>query len=669
MNTGAIENLDLRSEVKALQRELEQSRRELETLRDWQRIAQRLISVRSDVSAAFAKPAPIKTILRECTEAIVRNLDAAFARIWTLNHQENVLELKASGGMYTRLDGEYSRIPAGSLKLGWIIREKKPLMTNSVLSDPHIHNKQWALDCGLVSYAGYPLIVEGRVIGVMAMFARHPLCEATLDTLAAVADVIAQGIERDRAESELRVSENQFRTIVDTIPGMICTLNPAGQVKLLSRQVLEYFGKTAQELKNWTMSDAVHPEDLPQVMERWKQSIQSGEAFDSEQRQRRADGVYRWQHSRALPARDDQGTIIAWYMLITDIHDRRQAVEALRRSQAYLTAAQQLSRTGSFGWKPGTDEIIWSEETFRIMGYDPGLRPTMAMVFERLHPQDASLVKETMDRAVRNLSDFELEHRLLFADGAIKHVQVVARAAKDIGGDLEYVGALMDITERQHSREALEKALLSRQTAVLAERNRLARDIHDTLAQGFTGVIVQLEAAEDATSQGLGSEAMEHVRRAGLLARESLREARRSVRGLRPQALDEQDLCEALDTLLGKMTVGTALKATLSVAGRMPLLPPDWEEHLLRISQEVLTNALRHARATEFAVRLASEATGIRLELRDNGCGFDFAGKHDGFGLIGICERVEGMGGEFSLNSTAGKGTLILITLPLNIGS
>lgn len=667
MNTGTIENLDLRSEVKSLQRELEQSRRELETLRDWQRIAQRLISVRSDVSAAFAKPAPIKAVLRECTDAIVRNLDAAFARIWTLNHQENVLELRASSGIYTRLDGEYSRIPAGSLKLGWIIREKKPLMTNAVLSDPHINNKEWARECGLVAYAGYPLIVEGRAIGVMAMFARHPLCDATLDTLAAVADVIAQGIERDRVECQLRVSEEQFRTIVDTIPGMICTLNPAGQVRLLSRQVLEYFGKSTEELKNWTMSNAVHPDDLPGVIERWKHSIQSGEPFDSEQRQRRADGIYRWQHSRALPVRNDQGTITAWYMLITDIEDRRQAVEALRRSQAYLTAAQQLSRTGSFGWKPATNEIIWSEETFRIMGYASDLRPTMAMVFDRVHPEDAILVKETMDRAVRNLSDFELEHRLLFGDGAVKHVQVVARSAKDAGGELEYVGALMDITERQQSREALEKALLSRQTAVLAERNRLARDIHDTLAQGFTGVIVQLEAAEDATTQGLGSEAMEHARRAGCLARESLREARRSVRGLRPQALEEEDLCGALENLLKKMTTGTALRATLNAAATLPLLPADWESHLLRICQEVLTNALRHAQATEFTATLGVETTCIRLDLSDNGCGFDCSSKHDGFGLIGIRERVEGMGGEFALDSVVGKGTSITITLPLSI--
>lgn len=425
--------------------------------------------------------------------------------------------------------------------------------------------------------------------------------------------------ERKRAETALQASEKKFRTIVDTIPGMICTLNPAGQVELLSRQVLEYFGKTTKDLKNWAMTDAVHPDDLPGVIERWKRSVESGEPFESEQRQRRADGAYRWQHSRALPARDDKGTITAWYMLITDLDDRRKAEEALRRSRAYLTEAQQLSRTGSFGWKPAKGEILWSEETFRIMGYDPASRPTVEMVLDRVHPQDVSRVKETMDRAVRGLTDFELEHRLLFADGSVKHVHVVARVVRDGAGDLEYVGALMDITERQQSREALEKALLSRQAAVLAERNRLARDIHDTLAQEFTGVIVQLEAAEDARAQSLGNEVMEHVRRARILARESLQEARRSVRGLRPQALEGQDLCGALDKLLRKMTEGTTLKTTMKVAGTLPLLPPDWEEHLLRICQEVLTNALRHGGQRSSRQSLVSGLITFLLSCRTMG--------------------------------------------------
>src|SRR2546426_690288 len=203
----------------------------------------------------------------------------------------------------------------------------------------------------------------------------------------------------------------------------------------------------------------------------------------------------------------------------------------------------------------------------------------------------------------------------------------------------------------------------SRQSAVMAERNRMARDIHDTLAQGFTGVIVQLEAVEEAMSKHQAVKASGHLDRAGELARESLREARRSVQALRPQALEEKPLSEALKDLIERMTQGTTVRAKFASQGKRRKLPPEWETNLLRIGQEVLTNVLRHARASEFKVLLVFDSSEIRLELRDNGCGFNPQRKHEGFGLQGMRERAEGMGGRLTIQSAAGKGTAISIVL------
>ena len=205
----------------------------------------------------------------------------------------------------------------------------------------------------------------------------------------------------------------------------------------------------------------------------------------------------------------------------------------------------------------------------------------------------------------------------------------------------------------------------SRQSAVTAERNRMARDIHDTLAQGFTGVIVQLEAVEEAMSRNQAVKASGHLDRAGELARESLREARRSVQALRPQALEEKQLSEALKDLIEKMTSGTTVQAEFTLQGEQQKLPPEWETNLLRIGQEVLTNVLRHARASEFNVLLVFDSREIRLDLRDNGCGFDPQRRHEGFGLQGMRERAEGMGGQLTIQSAAGKGTAISIVLPV----
>jgi signal transduction histidine kinase len=205
---------------------------------------------------------------------------------------------------------------------------------------------------------------------------------------------------------------------------------------------------------------------------------------------------------------------------------------------------------------------------------------------------------------------------------------------------------------------------VSRESAVIAERNRMARDIHDTLAQGFTGIIVQLEAAADAASKGLVKESQNHCVRAVDLARESLGEARRSVRALRPRILEDNDLCEALASLFRKMTATTGVQARFSCHGEFQQLANGWDESLLRISQESLTNTIHHAHATQFWADLFFDKDEIRLELQDNGTGFDVDAQHAGFGLLGIGERVEQMGGRLTIRSGA-NGTSLSVRMPL----
>ena len=206
----------------------------------------------------------------------------------------------------------------------------------------------------------------------------------------------------------------------------------------------------------------------------------------------------------------------------------------------------------------------------------------------------------------------------------------------------------------------------NRQSAILEERNRMARDIHDTLAQGFTGVIVQLEAVEDAIGCCRSKEANEHLRRASELARRSLNEARRSVHALRPQALQRDNFWEALKGIVKSTTAGTMLHTRFELRGKLRELPPVWQENLLHIGQEALTNALKHARPYNFETRLTFNTKQLRLELRDDGDGFRAKDRHDGMGLAGMRERVEQMGGELKVTSARGKGTKVVVTLPYN---
>ncbi len=169
-----------------------------------------LALLNSDVSHALIQNNSLQDILRSCTEAVVKHLDAAFARIWTLDKDENVLELQTSSGMYTHLDGQHSRIPIGKFKIGLIAAERKPHLTNSVVGDSRISDQEWAKREKMAAFAGYPLVVEKRLVGVIAMFSRQPLTAQTLEALAAVSNTIALGIERKQNEAEReRLLENE----------------------------------------------------------------------------------------------------------------------------------------------------------------------------------------------------------------------------------------------------------------------------------------------------------------------------------------------------------------------------------------------------------------------------------------------------------------------------
>ncbi len=206
----------------------------------------------------------------------------------------------------------------------------------------------------------------------------------------------------------------------------------------------------------------------------------------------------------------------------------------------------------------------------------------------------------------------------------------------------------------------------SRRTAILDERNRMARDIHDTLAQGFTGVIVQLEAVADAISHSEPKKVNKYLQRASDLARRSLNEARRSVHALRPTALERVNFWEALKGIIKNTAAGTPIRTKLELRGKLPMLPLDRQENLMRIGQEALTNTLKYAHADTFETRLVCHANKLRLEFRDDGDGFNVKDQHDGVGLTGMRERVAQMGGELKITSARGKGTKIKVILPCN---
>jgi signal transduction histidine kinase len=282
-----------------------------------------------------------------------------------------------------------------------------------------------------------------------------------------------------------------------------------------------------------------------------------------------------------------------------------------------------------------------------------------------VHPDDLPAVLEGFRQSVATGKARPLHYRIVAGDGSTTDIETVAQPVSDATGRVvSVIGTVMDVTERNRVKEALRDSEQSRHAAVMAERDRVVRDVHDTLAHAFTGVIVQLEAADDASSRGLQAEAGAHIARAEAMARAGLQEARRSVMALRPQVLEGSDLSTALRELVSRMTEGTSVVSEFAQGGVARALPSAWDEHLLRIGQEALTNAIRHGHARRIAIELDFSDDVVLLRIADDGPGFDANVASDGLGLGGIRARVSSMGGQLSIESAAGSGTNISVSVP-----
>jgi PAS domain S-box-containing protein len=234
------------------------------------------------------------------------------------------------------------------------------------------------------------LASNGLVLGAFAIYWREPCSPSERDQkiIEQITHLAAVAIEYKRNQAALRQSEERFRLIVDTIPGFVFTLSAAGEVELLNHQVLKYFGKTAEELKNGATFDAVHPDDLPRVIEVWRHWLETGQPKDLELRHRRADGVYRWFQFRALPSRDTEGSIIGWYILLTDIDDRKRADGELGKALEEIKRLKDRLHEENVVLREQIDQVFMFEE---IVGSSPALKTVLSSIV-RVAPTDSTVL-------------------------------------------------------------------------------------------------------------------------------------------------------------------------------------------------------------------------------------------------------------------------------------
>jgi PAS domain S-box-containing protein len=624
--------------------------------------------------------------------------------------------------------------------------------------------------------------------------------------------------DRKRAEEDLRIRNGEFRSIADSIPALIALMTPAGEVDIVNRHALEYYGVTLEELKNWAVNDTVHPDDLPAVMAAWMQSVRTGEPYDIEHRIRRADGSYRWFRVSGLPARDREGRILRWCVLQTDIDDRKRAEEELRRgearktaildsaldcivtiddqgcitefnpaaertfgyprdqvvgkhladtiippslreqhrrgfahylatgeervlgkrieltalradgrefpvelaitriqsdgppsftgylrditerklaeeelqrSEAFLAEGQRLSRTGSFSWRLDTGEIRWSEQVYRIFELDSDLPVTLNLIDSRVHPEDLPLMRDMVERAQAG-KDFEYEHRLQLPDNRVKYLRLMAHVTRTSAGQLEYIGAVQDVTERRLSEEALGKlrselAHMTRITSLAALTASVAHEVNQPLSGIVTNAstCLRMLAADPPNVDGARETARRTIRD-GNRASEVITRLRAlfSKKDVPTELVDLNEATREVVALLLTELQGNRVVLRMELVSDLPPVIGD------RVQlQQVILNLLRNAsdamsgvddrprqlaigteRDGDDSVRMTVQDAGIGIDPQDVGRLFDafYSTKSAGMGMgLSVCRSIiESHHGRLWAAPNDGPGATFSFSIP-----
>ena len=696
-----------------------------------------------------------------------------------------MLELQASAGQYTHLDGEHARIPVGKFKIGLIALERRPHLTNDVLNDQRISHPEWAKKEGMRAFAGHPLIAEGRLVGVLGMFSRKTLEPDTVEALALVSDAIAQGIDRKVAAEKIRehavklsrsnevlrrsldalARDKRLQGFVDQVL-LVLTEQLGGDSSTLWMVNVEerkaYLHSVCQDGRVVVAEDSDHPNAHEPRL--WSSDDPGWIALQMKRPFVHNDPVHdpRLRYSAAQRARFCELGIRALLLiplvfggqliglLSVRIGTKRQvdeedlafaqslaqqatlalelarlaeqakqtalAVErekAARERAAELTKANEALRgcLDALASVPELDEFLGqvmgamtrqlgaASSVLRLRNFEKNVL-TLDLVF-----QDGRVMTPAEARYPERLQTIPLDERqlnLLRQPATVLHVldnfnqipEVFRSYLLALGVKTSLVIPLMSarqlvgsvtfrfIDDREFRPEELEiaRALASqaslaiqltrlakgaRQSAVLEERNQLAGEIHDSLAQLFTGISMQLGAAKKIIKKG-GDNSLAYVERAIELAQFGLAEARRTAFSLQPTIIEELGLVQALQKLVERSNIPGRLRCNFHSTG-VPeeSLPPSAQEDLLRIAQEAMSNAVRHAKPTVINVSLRCDPPNLVLEVTDNGSGIadPQTACIEGFGLSNMQARAEKLGAQFDVRTAPGRGTGIVVRM------
>lgn len=665
-------------------------------------------SLIGEIGVSLTRGDTLPTILQLCAEALVRCLDVALARIWTFNEDENVLELKASAGLYTNIDGRHSRVPLGQLKIGRIAKERKPHFTNDVLTDPRVSDKEWAKREGMIAFAGYPLVVDERLVGVVGMFARRPLSSSTVDSVGSVAHQVALGIERHRATEILREREEHIRLLLDSTAEAIYGIDRTGRCTFANSASARLLGyESPSHLLGCNMHDLVHhscrdgtpyPADECKIFRAYRENQASH--VDDEVLWR-ADGssfpVEYWSH----PICRD-GQVVGSVVTFLDITERRKLEDQYRTAQQRLQEIVVSSPAVLFTLAMEPDGIrgmTWVSDNLRdVLGYSPDAAIGSEWWYVNVHPDDMEEVKLRTTSGLIERDRATQEWRFRHADGAYRWIRSDLRLLRDRAGrPVEAVGAWLDITEKRRAEEEQSRLREQLQQAQKLESvGRLAGGVaHDfnnllTVINGYSDLLLRKLKPDDPMHESISE-----IRKAGQLAanltRQLLLLSRKQV--TQTSEVNLNDVIEEVEKMLTRV-IGEDIRLEWAPDPHLGRVLADAGQ-LHQILMNLAINArdampgggtlLIETKNVDLEDAYAEHHAGVqpgayvRLNVSDTGIGMTKdvlahlfepffttkkPGEGTGLGLATVYGIVKQAGGSIWVYSEPGRGTKFTIYLP-----
>jgi len=540
----------------------------------------------------------------------------------------------------------------------------------------------------------------GKVVGAFAIYYGEPRTPTPeqQDLIAQFSHVASIAIQRAQSDAALKQGEARKAAILNAALDSIITIDHEGRVIEFNPAAERTFGYPRNEIVGKQLADAIIP---PALRKKHRQGmaryLATGETRLIGRRVEmtavRADGS-EFPVELAISRIPLEGPP-SFTCYLRDITERKQSEEALQRSGAFLAEAQHLSRTGSLSWCVATGEIVWSDQVYRIFEFDQAASVTLELIATRVHPEDIPLMKDMISQARMEAEDFEYEHRLLMPDHSVKHLHLVAHATRNRNGQLEYIGAVQDVTKRRISEEALEDvrselARVSRIASLGALTASIAHEINQPLSGILTNAstCLRMLAADPPNVDGARETARRTIRDGNRASDVIVR--LRALFGKREFTMEPVDLNEAtrevISLLISELKRDRINLQTEFFDG----LPPVMGDRVQL--QQVILNLVRNAsdamigidnRPRRLVVRTVRDADdSARLTVQDAGVGFNsqdlhkifdafFTTKDSGMGIGLSVSRsiIENHHGRLWAKPNDGHGASFSFSIPLGLGS